>query len=262
MPGPRGPSARAPSRCSTATPGVRATKLRRAAAEVRPLLPLLSSRAPCTGAGHHRPRLQQTQSYSGTDPPPPQHTHVRTHSRMITRTLLRGSTCRGAHAVRVLGLFRRPCVRWCVRRRLKPRISRSLRRVVSAKTRRKGGGCLGGGGGWHDAVVSFSVCSRRRPLADRHLRCPALPFPSLEWASTRAAVVVRRFCFSIGGGLRRPKHEGPLQPCPSPQRGRGNAHGGRGDGCHAGWYGVYEGVRGVRVGWGGQDEDFSQNKTQ
>ena len=40
--------------------------------------------------------------------------------------------------------------------------------------------CWGGGGGpggWHDAMVGFSVCSRRRQLAHRHWRCPSLPFP-------------------------------------------------------------------------------------
>ena len=37
-----------------------------------------------------------------------------------------------------------------------------------------------GTGGGIEAIVGFSVRSRRRQLADRHLRCPSLPLPCLE----------------------------------------------------------------------------------
>ena len=62
----------------------------------------------------------------------------------------------------------------------------------------------GGGGGGHDAVVGFSVCSRRRQWAHRHLRCPSLPFPRMKVNQSSGG----------GGGLlglgylnRRPPHE-------------------------------------------------------
>ena len=85
---------------------------------------------------------------------------------------------------------------------------------------------LGRWGVWHDARVGCSVCGWRRQLADRHLRCPALPFPRMK--VHQAAVLVRRFCFAaqhrmhtdgrwVGGfkwsGLHCP-HWAPAAPAP------------------------------------------------
>ena len=70
--------------------------------------------------------------------------------------------------------------------------------------------------------MGLSVCSRRRLVADRHFA--ALPFPFLERGSTKAAVLVRCFCFSVGGGPCRPRHEPPDGL--TLKRVRGRAHGG------------------------------------
>ena len=56
----------------------------------------------------------------------------------------------------------------------------------------------GGGGGWHDAFgVMFSSAAGGAHWQIA-IRCPSLPFPSVK--VHQAAVLVRRFRFSIGGG--------------------------------------------------------------
>ena len=79
--------------------------------------------------------------------------------------------------------------------------------------------CVPAGGRGGVGMSPWICCSHLQPAAPigrSPLPCPSLPFPRLK--VHQAAALVWRFCCSIGGGSRRPKHQGSIRPYPSPQK--------------------------------------------